>query len=144
MSRHKYKDEPITGTAVQSRPRQEYIVASPAPEHTQQSRKKNSKEIHESSTKRSKNGRRDQARHQKPLEPELPYDNDDEIIVNHNFSEHGAENMSENEGNSRHHHRHAKKVKYEKDFDVDKLVIVKDVYDEGRVEERYVWLESMF
>lgn len=132
MSPRKGQDRSLTQTTVHNKPRQDYVVQSPRPVDTSRT-----SQGHSTDSNRKNNPliRTTEETATKAKELELSYDDDyDDVIINNNAV---VETPDERSADAGHFHGYVKEPNYKRGTNADNVFVMKSVYNEGQVEERY-------
>lgn len=134
MSPRKGQDRSLTQTTVHNKPRQDYVVQSPRPVDTSRT-----SQGHSTDSNRKNNPliRTTEETATKAKELELSYDDDyDDVIINNNAV---VETPDERSADAGHFHGYVKEPNYKRGTNADNVFVMKSVYNEGQVEERYAY-----
>ena len=127
------KDESLAQSAMHNRARDEYIVASPAPDYPTHQTQEMSIDSQQRSAQERREGQKAKGGGKKARHAAHKDENDDDVIVNKNVPD-PIRFDGKNEPDSK---LQRGLVKYGNEDDIDDVVVFKSAYDRGRVEERY-------
>ena len=128
------KDESLAQSVVHNKTREEYIVASPAPEYPIQQPQEISTDSQQRYAQERREDRKAKAGGKKTRQHAvLNDDSDDDIIVNKNVPD-PIPFDGKIESDSK---LQRGPIKYDNEDDVGDAVVFKSAYDRGQVEERY-------